>query len=335
MSKTLSTQSLIDGLLRSTGAADPFVAIRAKARTSIESYRATFGEPEMPFDIPVLASLLGIAMSNDAPAHSKDAELIPTSDGRVSIRVNRDRPETRVRFSIGHEICHTFFPNYEQKSWCRTDGRYRSRDNPDDLVEMLCDAGAAELIFPVPWFTDDAARVTSGADLVQLAEKYGASREATLRRFAELHPGCVAAVYFSWKLKPTQKKTIGLTDQDDFFDTPAELIRRAKKLRVDYSVGSEEFDRAKCYVPHDKSIANIGPIYEAAWLGSPREGECTLDLGPMKGRYRVLAVPIWTDDEHLGPEGQNSIGAILEPLDLKAGRASRTTKAIPSGSMFS
>jgi hypothetical protein len=28
----------------------------------------------------------------------------------VAIRVNPDRPETRRRFSIGHEIAHTFFP---------------------------------------------------------------------------------------------------------------------------------------------------------------------------------------------------------------------------------
>src|SRR5947209_3764841 len=121
--------------------------------------------------------------------------LCRPGNGRVAMRVNRDRPETRQRFSIAHEISHTFFPEYHTKHWCRSDGRFRQRNNPDDHLEFLCDTAAAELLLPRPWFPEDAATVTTGAGLLSLAQKYGVSRDATLRRFAETHPRVVAAAF--------------------------------------------------------------------------------------------------------------------------------------------
>jgi hypothetical protein len=317
----LTTRELIDALVQSTAAPDPITAIRVRARNAIERFRATFGEPTMPLDIEALASFLGIGLSDDAPSHSEDAELVPVGNGRVAIRINSDRPETRRRFSVAHEITHTFFPNFQTKTWCRTDARYRRRDNPDDLLEMLCDIGASELVLPAPWFIKDAAAVTTGAGLVDLARKHTASREATLRRFAETHPDHVAAVFLSWKLKPTQQPTIGNVDQQSLFDTdPAENARLAKRLRLDYSIPSPKFAEAGHYLPADKSVENDGPLYEAASTGRPCEGECRLDLGPAAGRYRVLAVPVWTDDGDLGPAGENALGAIIEPIDVRPSR---------------
>ena len=324
MIRPLTTRGLIDELVRSSRAPDPFAAIRMKARNAIEQFRATFGEPTMPLDVNVLASLLGIGRSDDAPAHSEDAELVPAGGGRVAIRVNPDRPETRKRFSLAHEICHTFFPGYHTKTWCRTDARCRRRDDPDDLLEMLCDVGASELIMPAPWFIEDAAVLTTGAGLVEIAQKYVASREATLRRFAESHTGQLAAVFLSWKLKPTQQSTIGNVRQQNLFNTdPAENMRRAKKLRLDYSIPSSSFADAGHYVPADKSVENDGPLYVAASSGRPSEGECWLDLGPAGGRYRVIVVPVWTNDDDLGPAGENAVAAIIEPLEVKASRGKR------------
>jgi hypothetical protein len=283
----------------------------------------------MPLDVDELASFLGIARSDESPAHSKDAELVPIGDGRVAIRVNPDRPETRKRFSVAHEVSHTFFPNYERKAWCRTDARYRRRDNPDDLLEMLCDIGASELILPAPWFIEDAANVSTGDALVDLAGKYTASREATVRRFAESHEGYVAAIFLSWKLKPTQQPTIGNINQQDLFaGDPGERARRAKRLRLDYSIPSASFAEAGYYLPADKSVENDGPLYDAAATGRSCQGECQLDLGPAGGRYRVLAVPVWTSDADLGPCGENALCAIIEPLDLKPSRRASVESGI-------
>lgn len=318
MSNPPETEASIAALVNSTGASDAYAAIRAKATEAIDRFRATFGDPIGPLDIDALASFLGIGRSIDRPAHSEDAELVPVGNGRVAIRVNPDRPETRRRFSIAHEVAHTFFPNYQTKAWCRTDSRFRSRDNPDDLVEMLCDVGAAELILPAPWFIEDATIVTTAAGLADLAKKYVASREATLRRFAESHAACVAAVFFSWKLKPSQQPTIGNKDQNSLFGIdPAENALRAKKLRLDYSIPSPSFIQAGHYLPADKSVANDGPLYTAASTGQPCEDKSWLDMGPSGGLYRVLAIPVWADDHELGPNGENAVGAIIEPIDVK------------------
>ena len=311
------TKSLIDGLVQSMGTSDAVAAIRRRAQRAYHEYCAVFGEPTMPFHIEALGSSLGIAISDASPVHSKDAELTPVEGGRVAIRVNPDRPETRRRFSIGHEVAHTFFPGYEGKTWCRTDARHRRRENSDEYLEMLCDVGSAELLMPSPRFQSDAARVKIAAELLALAQTYGVSREAMLRRFAETHSDAVAAVFFSWKLKPTQQRTIGLPDQGHLFGDAAELARQAKKLRVDYSIPSEKFAAAGCFIPNDKSVPSEGPIFEAASNGRPSDDVCRLDFGRIIGRFKVLALPVWTADDDVGPTGENAVAAIVEALELE------------------
>ncbi len=310
-----SAREVIDALARSAGAATPEDAIRLKAREAVRNFCGVFGEPTMPFPVEALASFLGINCSDEVPVHSEDAELVPVGNGRVAIRVNPDRPETRKRFSMAHEISHTFFPNYQAKIWCRTDARFRRRQNPDDRLEMLCDIGASELVMPLPWFARDANAAGSGANLAELARKYVVSREAALRRFAETSDRVVHAVFFSWRRKPAETRRLIDPSQQRLFDTPAEELP-AKKLRVDYSVPSAAALDAGCYLPPHKSITSEGPLYLAA-IGDPAQGECYLDLGPAAGTYKVIALPVWTLDDDLGPAGENAVGAIIEPIDAR------------------
>jgi hypothetical protein len=250
--------------------------------------------------------------------HSPDAELVPDGTGGVKMRVNPDLPETRQRFSVSHEISHTFFPDYTTKPWCRTDARYRDRDDPDQYLEMLCDTGATELLFPQPWFSTDAAAVNDASGLVQLAARYHASREATMRRFAETSAEPVAAVFFSWKLKPTQKGTVGRQDQGNLFGVTAEEeIRDALRLRIEYTAMSEGLKVDGLFLPKDKSVENDGPLYRAASTGRPAEDECQLDLGQASGKYRVWAIPLWTADDQLGSNGENAVAAILRPISVR------------------
>jgi hypothetical protein len=269
-------------------------------------------------DMDVLASLRDIARSEEPPVHSPDAELLPDGSGGVTMRVNQDRPETRQRFSIAHEISHTFFPDYATKAWCRTDARYRDRSNPEDYLEMLCDIAAAELLMPLPWFSNDAATVASASGLAGLAAAYRASREAAIRRYAELCPEVVAAVFFIWKLKPTQNGTVGREDQTNLFGiTPADELREARRLRIEYAIPSPAFLTAGHFLPRDKSVDDDGPIYEAASTGRPCDGECHLDLSQASGTYRIWAIPLWTPDDELGSRGENSVVALLRPVKVK------------------
>jgi len=328
-----STRQFIDELVRSTGADSPEEAIRGKARELIQKLEATFG-CQMPVDVNVLASLQGIHGSNDLPIQSPDAELVPRSEGGVEMRVHPDRPETRQRFSIAHEITHTFFPDYEQKGWCRTDARFRNREDPDQYLEMLCDIGAAELLFPQPWFGNDAASVSDASGLVSLATTYHASREATVRRFVETATEAIAAVYFVWKLKPTQKKTIGRKDQMNLLGiTPEDEVREALRLRIEYTIPSECFRSAGHYLPNDKSIESAGPIYEAALTGQPCDGECFLELGQSAGTYNIMAVPLWTEETQRGSKGENMVAAVLKPMDVRKPSKKRKTPE-PGRSLF-
>jgi hypothetical protein len=127
----------------------------------------------------------------------------------------------------------------------------------------------------------------------------------------------VAAVFFSWKLKPTQQRTIGLQEQGHLFGDGAELARQAKKLRIDYSIPSEQFAGDGCFIPNDKSVPSEGPIFEAASNGMPSGDVCRLDFGNIIGRFKVLALPVWTPDTDVGPNGENAVAAIVEPLELE------------------
>jgi hypothetical protein len=327
MSKPLrTTEQLIDELVRSTGAADAGAAIRLRARELINLYVAQFGDPSLPINLDVLASLRGIGQSEELPVHRPDAELVPDGAGGVAMRVNPDRPSTRRRFSVAHEISHTFFPDYSTKEWCRTDARYRDRDDPDDYLEMLCDIAASELLFPHPWLAVHAAAVSDASGLVSLAMTYEASREATMRRYAETSPESLAAVFFTWKLKPTQKGTVGRKDQPNFFDvTPEEEIRDAIRLRIEYTATSEAFKNDGYFLPKDKSVENEGPLYRAASTGLPAEGESLLDLGQASGTYRLWAIPLWTAQNQLGAKGENIVAAILRPLNIRKSQRKKSS----------
>ncbi|QNN21752.1 ImmA/IrrE family metallo-endopeptidase [Planctomycetales bacterium ZRK34] len=312
-----SSESLIEELVRTTKANDPAAAIRLKARELIELHVDSFGTPTIPINVDVLASLRGIKRSKESPLHSPDAELRPDGTGGVEMRINADRPETRQRFSIAHEISHTFFPDYTTKPWCRTDARYRDRADADDYLEMLCDIGAAELLFPRPWFKVDANAVTDAAGLINLAKTYHASREATIRRYVETSPESVAAAYLIWKLKPTQKSTVGRRDQGNLYGlTPEDEIREASQLRIEYTASSESFNTAGHFIPKDKSVEKNGPLYQAASLATPTDGECFLNFGQLSGMFHVWAVPLWTPDDQRGVNGEYAVAAILRPLKL-------------------
>jgi hypothetical protein len=160
--------------------------------------------------------------------------------------------------------------------------------------------------------------VVSAQGLSDLAATYRASREATIRRYAELNPSSVTAVFFSWKLKPKQQGVVGREDQTNLFGiSAAEEIRDALRLRIEYCVASPSFIAEGHFLPKDKSVESDGPIYAAATSGRPAEGECHLDLGLASGTYRIWAVPLWTPDQQLGAQGENAVVALLRPMTVR------------------
>lgn len=303
-------------LLQETGETDPRQAIRRKVEGVIDRLRP-FGEPRPPFEMTLLASLLGIRVSEDPPAHSEDAEIAPGEDGRLELRLNQERPEVRRRFSIGHEIGHTFFTGYDQSVQTRKPKK-RDWSDPEDVVEHLCDCAASELLFPLPWFAEEVRRSARTAEaLVALAHEYKASREAMLRRYAEIQEEAVAVAFLEWKLKPRQSVVWdGLSANDMLLDLdPQEEVETRKRLRVDYAIMSDHFrERYTSHIPPDKSLDEGSIAYESSRDQFAHDATESLDLGSIRGTFRVNAIPIPTLPADRGPRGEFMIAVVLWPV---------------------
>jgi len=96
-----------------------------------------------PFNPITLAQQLGITV--EASAAVPDARTIVDSRG-ARIEYNPQQHRARARFSIAHEIAHTFFPDVGDAV------RHRGGDasiSDDWQLELLCNLGAAEMVMPV------------------------------------------------------------------------------------------------------------------------------------------------------------------------------------------
>jgi hypothetical protein len=114
-----------------------------------------------------------------------------TSDGYIEpigtsfrdgfrIKLKREAPQTRRRFTIAHELCHTFF--YE----IVPELKYGARE-ADQAEERLCNLGAAELLIPAKSLRARAKSFSISLDsLEELAAMYVVSIEAMLLRLRSL-----------------------------------------------------------------------------------------------------------------------------------------------------
>lgn len=160
---------------------DPLITMSERAENLIIKAveRGWKGPPYDPFK---LADLLPIDVIPRADV--ADARTIDAGDGRPLIEFNPQLPISRIRFSIAHEIAHTFFPD------CLERARYRARrltwHDDDWQLELLCNVGAAELLMPAGSFS---SLRNEGFDIVRLMDvrkKLGVSTEAILLRVTKL-----------------------------------------------------------------------------------------------------------------------------------------------------
>ncbi|MEN6428392.1 MAG: ImmA/IrrE family metallo-endopeptidase [Phycisphaerales bacterium] len=135
-----------------------------------------------PFDPFKLADTLHIDV---APTEDVlDARTVPAPGGKVRIEFNPNRPIARVRYSVAHEIAHTFFPD------CREyvrERRAKSSGGSDEWqLEMLCNVGAAELLMPIGSFQNLEQESLNIDTLTRLRKDYDVSTEALLLRAIRL-----------------------------------------------------------------------------------------------------------------------------------------------------
>ena len=300
-------------LVQRTKAKSPDEAIRLVARQILAGFLDAFPDEGPAINVEALASYRSIRLTAEPPSFSEDAELVPSDDGRVRMRVNRERPVTRQRFSIGHEVGHTLFPGYETQVQCR---KPRTRDwhDPSDILEYLCDVASSEFLLPLERFQADlGAEKMSAERLLLLAGRYKASPEATVRRFIDLTDEPAAAVFLRWKHKPADGVRKSMPGQRRLAGIIGHEPER--KLRVEYPVCNAAFDALRYHIPKHKSVDEESVIFQAATTGTCMDADREhLDLGAFSGWFRVFALPIYTQESQLGPEGESSVVAILQPV---------------------
>src|SRR5262245_51638230 len=300
-------------LVQRTKTGSPVEAIRHVAREILADFLRRFPDEGPAINVEALASFRSIRLTKEPPSFSEDAELVPSDDGRVSMRVNRDRPVTRQRFSIGHEVGHTLFPGYETQVQCR---KPRTRDwhDPADILEYLCDVASSEFLLPLERFLEDLDKEKMSAErLLLLAGSYKASPEATVRRFIDLTDEPAAAVFLRWKHKPADGVRKSMPGQRRLTGIVGHEPER--KLRVEYPVWNTAFDSLRYHIPKYKSVDEESVIFQAATTGTCMDADREhLDLGAFNGWFKIHALPIYTQEAQLGPDGDSSVVAILQPV---------------------
>lgn len=168
---------------RLAGDLDPVQVITERAR-SLTLSMIQEGWPGPPYDPLWVAEQLGVEAVPDGDA--PDARTVPTGAGKfgVTIEYNPNRPASRRRFSVAHEIGHLLFDDVAESTRNR---QVMDRAQTDDWeLELLCNIAAAEIAMPVGSFDELQETELSMRAALELRAKLDVSFEALLLRVVRL-----------------------------------------------------------------------------------------------------------------------------------------------------
>lgn len=162
-------------VLAFAGDKDPIQLIVEKARLTVAK-ALDLGWSGPPYDPIQLADLLGLDVAPSA--HVPDARTVSHAHS-LRIEFNPNQPKGRLRYSVAHEIAHTFFPD------CHEEIRHRSAPSSihdDWQLETLCNIAAAELLMPFGSLNELSPNDLSIDRLLELRSRFNVSVEAMLIR---------------------------------------------------------------------------------------------------------------------------------------------------------
>jgi hypothetical protein len=235
---------------------------------------------EAPVDLRLLASFRDIR-EIEVVQMTAAGELIPLKDGGMRVHLRATDSEERRRFSLGHEITHTFFPDYKLERHERFEGLI-GEFNRKNRVECLCDFGAAQLLLPTKLFRPRIQKAGFSIEALQeLSKDFRSSLEATGIKMVGQSPEDSAFVVWEEKFKPTER-----------FASEAPMLfeeyRPKKKLRVKFGFGLQRFG----YIPADKSVDDTSGVIQAAFDSSkPGKGVGRLNFGKFSVDCEIQALP--------------------------------------------
>ena len=193
-------------LLRLCGVDEPSLAARelaAQCRARLLGellWPGSAAEPLTTDALMAIGKLGGIVEGSFQAPLASEGTITPLPAGGFSVSVARSDRSSRARYTLAHEIGHTFFYDINHKPPERLTPYSPSRAAGQDvrdatrLEEQFCDAFAKELLFP--W---DAAvremeactRIEDSSELLafmeKLAVRWGISIEFALRRLNQTY----------------------------------------------------------------------------------------------------------------------------------------------------
>ncbi len=239
------------------GATNPIDVVVARARkVTLDAIADGWSGP--PFDPVELAIRLG--MSVEPREGITDARTVPGPGESLKIEFNPNRPRGRIRYSIAHEIAHSFFPDCSEQ--VRNRAGKSEIEGDDWQLEMLCNIAAAELVMPIGSFPDLRDKRVSIDDLMAIRKEYDVSTEALLLRFIRLtHTPCAL-----------------------FAASRSESGAYEGRYRIDYAVASSTWTRG---VPSGQFLRDGSLLSECTAIGFTAKGD---EVWPGDFRVRVECV---------------------------------------------
>ncbi len=154
---------------------DPLEAITRKAREVVLS-AIERGWAGPPYDPSRLAELLKISEVVDARTSTKGDNFV--------IEFNPAQPPARLRFSLAHEIAHTFFPDCADA--IRNRATHEEMSAAEWQLEMLCNVAASEILMPIGSLPDIDQFTPTFNSILKLRRDFQVSCEAILLRLLRL-----------------------------------------------------------------------------------------------------------------------------------------------------
>jgi hypothetical protein len=152
-----------------------------------------------PVDLEALAGALGV----EAIRYTDLTEDGRTTwvDGRPHVDLRSDRPATRTRFTLAHEIGHILIDADESVA-------HRTHGLAHNDIETLCDWIAASILMPREWVASYARRERYTLSLLRVvAHQANVSLAAASVRMAEV--GGQTCMLLRWKRAPQRWVVIG------------------------------------------------------------------------------------------------------------------------------
>jgi Zn-dependent peptidase ImmA (M78 family) len=300
-----SDPDIISLIRQSGGLIDPRWKIVNMARALIDESRTFSGLPNDPLErLKIIASLKGIKIKpmvmDQVRKEKRDAALYPTDPGWL-VLYNPGCLKSRIVFTIGHEIIHTFFPN------SRNGARFRSMTSPgsreSNELELLCHLGASELVMPIDEFQRQANGRFGLASIERLSSYFGTSFEATVYRLATAHPGLAVAGMLQYRFtRDEDRRRAKVTNQRLLFANevtmqPQAAERKYRRQSVHLSAACAEAE-ANYTIRFNKSFDPSSMVYKTRESGIKSGIEGLPNLSGALGRIEAMRCPYQSDTAH-------------------------------------